>query len=165
VSWLCEKAHNMADKRCSHGRVRTQCMECDTCPHGRRRNMCALCNPCPHGKLRNKCGDCNPKTLPSRGDERKREPGGAAKKTMRKQQQQQQQQQSDPTDATRRDSFKQDLTEFYESPWLQKELEKLASQKKKGPRPYRARPRRRLPRRKAPIRKTTNPPTRVRSPR
>ena len=128
--------------------------------------MCALCNPCPHGKLRNKCGDCNPKTLPSRGDERKREPGGAAKKTMRKQQQQQQQQQqSDPTDAARRDIFKQDLTEFYESPWLQKELEKLASQKKKGPRPYRARPRRRLPRRKAPIRKTTNPPTRVRSPR
>ena len=161
MSWLCEKAHNMADKRCSHGRVRTQCMECDTCPHGRRRNMCALCNPCPHGKLRNKCGDCNPKTLPSRGDERKREPGGAAKKTMRKQQQQQ----SDPTDAARRDIFKQDLTEFYESPWLQKELEKLASQKKKGPRPYRARPRRRLPRRKAPIRKTTNPPTRVRSPR
>ena len=161
MSWLCEKAHNMADKRCSHGRVRTQCMECDTCPHGRRRNMCALCNPCPHGKLRNKCGDCNPKTLPSSGDERKREPGGAAKKTMRKQQQQQ----SDPTDAARRDIFKQDLTEFYESPWLQKELEKLASQKKKGPRPYRARPRRRLPRRKAPIRKTTNPPTRVRSPR
>lgn len=104
-------------------------MECDTCPHGRRGNMCALCNPCPHGKLRNKCGDCNPKTLPSRGDERKREPGGAAKKNMRKQQQQQE---SDPTDAARRDSFKQDLTEFYESPWLQKELEKLASQKKKA---------------------------------
>ena len=47
-------------KRCSHGKRKDQCKECNPCPHGHVKQNCAACNPCPHGKLKGHCADCNP---------------------------------------------------------------------------------------------------------
>jgi len=47
-------------KRCSHGRRKYRCADCNPCPHGKLKHKCANCNPCPHGKLKSNCADCNP---------------------------------------------------------------------------------------------------------
>jgi hypothetical protein len=30
------------------------------CSHGKLKSNCAVCNPCPHGKLKYNCAECNP---------------------------------------------------------------------------------------------------------
>ena len=47
-------------KGCPHGKLKYNCAACKGCPHGKRKDSCAACNPCPHGKLKRNCVDCNP---------------------------------------------------------------------------------------------------------
>ena len=47
-------------KRCSHGRRKGACAECDPCPHGKVKSSCVACTPCPHGKVKGNCAACNP---------------------------------------------------------------------------------------------------------
>ena len=49
----------MAMKRCSHGRQKHQCVDCNPCPHGKTKYKCVQCSPCPHGKLKGSCVDCS----------------------------------------------------------------------------------------------------------
>ena len=49
----------MGHKRCSHGKEKRSCAECNPCPHRKLERKCAECNPCPHGKLKGSCVDCN----------------------------------------------------------------------------------------------------------
>ena len=48
------------EKRCSHGKEKSNCAECNPCPHGKVKSRCAECNGCPHGKLKDSCSECNP---------------------------------------------------------------------------------------------------------
>jgi hypothetical protein len=50
----------MGRKRCSHGKVKQRCADCNPCPHGKVKHDCADCNPCPHSKLKRFCAACNP---------------------------------------------------------------------------------------------------------
>ena len=45
-------------KRCSHDKLKYDCVRCNPCPHGRLKGHCADCNPCPHGKNKYKCAAC-----------------------------------------------------------------------------------------------------------
>ena len=47
-------------KRCSHGREKHACADCNPCPRGKRKRDCVTCNPCPHGKRKRACAECNP---------------------------------------------------------------------------------------------------------
>ena len=49
----------MGMKRCSHGRQKHQCMDCNPCSHGKTKYKCVQCSPCPHGKLKGSCVDCS----------------------------------------------------------------------------------------------------------
>ena len=40
------RAREMDMKRCSNGRQKRQCVECNPCPHGELKRFCAQCNPC-----------------------------------------------------------------------------------------------------------------------
>ena len=51
----------MGMKRCSHGKRKDRCKECNPCPHGKVKERCAECNPCPHGKLKANCAACTPR--------------------------------------------------------------------------------------------------------
>ena len=46
-------------KRCSHGKLKHSCADCNPCPHGKVKYSCADCNPCPHGKRKTHCKVCN----------------------------------------------------------------------------------------------------------
>ena len=63
-------------KRCSHGRLKHHCADCNPCPHGKLKKHCVGCNPCPHGKNKYKCATCKAaragQLAPSR--KRKRDP-------------------------------------------------------------------------------------------
>jgi hypothetical protein len=48
----------MGEKRCSHGRAKRNCEDCNPCPHGKVKHACVACKPCPHGKLKHNCADC-----------------------------------------------------------------------------------------------------------
>ena len=48
----------MGRKRCSHGGLKYNCVQCTPCPHGRLKYNCAACNPCPHGKVKRKRPAC-----------------------------------------------------------------------------------------------------------
>ena len=47
-------------KRCSHGRHKHQCVDCNPCPHGKTKYHCVQCSPCPHGRLKYNCAACSP---------------------------------------------------------------------------------------------------------
>ena len=48
----------MGRKRCSHGKGKSDCAECNPCPHSKLKNICVECKGCPHGKLKNSCVEC-----------------------------------------------------------------------------------------------------------
>ena len=54
----CRTRDAMGGKRCSHGKVKSNCAECNPCPHGKLKDKCAECNPCPHGKVKSNCALC-----------------------------------------------------------------------------------------------------------
>ena len=66
----------MGHKRCSHGKRKDNCADCNPCPHGKRKGSCANCNPCPHGKVKKRCPACKAARAgqPAPPRKRKREP-------------------------------------------------------------------------------------------
>ena len=52
------------NKKCEHGRERSQCKDCggsSICEHGRQRRFCKDCGGsglCEHGRRRSQCKDC-----------------------------------------------------------------------------------------------------------
>ena len=55
-----DRAERMGGKRCCHGKLKGDCVECDPCPHGKVKINCTVCKPCPHGKVKRNCAACNP---------------------------------------------------------------------------------------------------------
>ena len=51
---------NDGTARCSHGKLKNNCAECNPCPYGRLKRNCTLCNPSPRGKEKRKCADSSP---------------------------------------------------------------------------------------------------------
>ena len=48
----------MAEKRCSYGRRKYRCADCNPCPHGKLKHNCEVCSGCEHGKLKYVCVAC-----------------------------------------------------------------------------------------------------------
>ena len=53
------RAMSQKRKRCSHGRRKSDCVDCNPCPHGKLKRRCVDCTPCPHSKLKESCADCS----------------------------------------------------------------------------------------------------------
>ena len=45
-------------KRCSHGKVKSDCADCNPCPHGKLKRHCTVCVGCEHGKRKYRCKAC-----------------------------------------------------------------------------------------------------------
>ena len=58
----------MGVKRCPHGKLKCNCVECSPCPHGKLKRNCVECNICPHGKMSDDA--TNPKGTTSLSDKR-----------------------------------------------------------------------------------------------
>jgi hypothetical protein len=52
------------NKRCSHGKRKDTCADCNPCPHGKLKSNCAECKGCPHGRVKYQLRGLQP--LPSR---------------------------------------------------------------------------------------------------
>ncbi len=48
----------MGEKRCSHGKLKSECAACNPCPHGKLKSKCVDCSGCPHGKRKYNCAAC-----------------------------------------------------------------------------------------------------------
>ena len=55
-----QKAGCVQCNPCSHGKLKRICAACNLCAHGKRKHDCTVCNPCSHGKVKRKCAECTP---------------------------------------------------------------------------------------------------------
>ena len=55
-----QKAGCVQCNPCSHGKLKRICAACNLCAHGKRKHDCTVCNPCSHGKVKRRCAACNP---------------------------------------------------------------------------------------------------------